>query len=135
MDSKVRSLDEQRYMQMFTPRKRGSHWSRSNKRRVAHLMEQELITDAGLAAIESAKADGSWTFLDPIEDLVVPDDLAEALAGSPEAKRNFEAFSDSSKKGILFWIATAKREATRAKRVAETVRLAARNKRANHPDD
>lgn len=130
IDSTVRSLDEQRYMQLATPRKPGSHWSRSNKQRVERLIERGLMTAAGMRAVESAREDGSWTFLDPIEDLVIPDDLEVALEANREAKRNFEALPDSVKKGILFWIATAKREATRKRRVAETTSKAAQG---SHP--
>ena len=130
IDSKVRSLDEERYMQLATPRKPGSHWARSNRERVERLIERDLMTAAGMRAVEAAREDGSWTFLDPIEDLVIPDDLAVALEANHEAKRNFEALPDSEKKGILFWIATAKREATRKRRVAETMRKAAQG---SHP--
>lgn len=126
IDSTVRSLDEERYMQLITPRKAGSHWSRSNKQRVERLIEGDLMTAPGMRAVESAREDGSWTFLDPIEDLVIPDDLAVALEANPAAKRNFEGLSDSAKKGILFWIASAKRDATRERRVAETASKVAR---------
>ena len=135
IDSTERKLDEQRYMQLFTPRKPKSSWSKSNKERVARLAEAGLMTDAGMARIEAAKADGSWSFLDAIEALEIPRDLAAALAKNAKALANFEAFPPSSKKIILLWIATAKREETRAKRIAETVALAGRNLRANHNDD
>jgi uncharacterized protein YdeI (YjbR/CyaY-like superfamily) len=130
IDSTVRSLDEERYMQLATPRKPRSHWSRSNKQRVERLIERGLMTAAGMRAVESAREDGSWTFLDPIEDLVIPDDLEVALEANPAAKRNFEALPDSVKKGILFWIATAKRDATRERRVAETTSKVAQG---SHP--
>ena len=68
----------------------------------------------GLAAIEQAKQDGSWTIYDEIEDLIIPPDLATALAENEAAARHFYAFSDSSKKGILWWIKSAKRPTTRA---------------------
>jgi uncharacterized protein YdeI (YjbR/CyaY-like superfamily) len=90
------------------------------------------MTPAGLAVIEAARADGSWGTLDAVDALVVPEDLAVALAASPKAARHFDAFPPSSKKTILFWIQDAKRAETRAKRIAETVRLAARNERGNH---
>jgi uncharacterized protein YdeI (YjbR/CyaY-like superfamily) len=88
------------------------------------------MTAAGTRSVEAAREDGSWSFLDPIEDLVIPDDLAAALEANPVAKRNFEALPDSVKKGVLFWIATAKREATRERRVAETTSKAAQG---SHP--
>jgi uncharacterized protein YdeI (YjbR/CyaY-like superfamily) len=89
------------------------------------------MAPAGLAKVDAAKADGSWTFLDAVESLEVPDDLATALADRPGAKAFFDAFPRSVKRGILEWIARAKRPETRAKRVGETARLAAENERAN----
>ena len=130
IDSKVNSLDEERYKQVFTPRKPKSVWSKLNKRFVAELVEQGVMTEAGLAKIEAAKQDGSWNALDAVEALMIPTDLQRALEANKTANQNFQAFSNSSKKGILYWIESAKRAETRSKRVTETVRLAAQNKRA-----
>jgi uncharacterized protein YdeI (YjbR/CyaY-like superfamily) len=131
IDSKVNSLDEVRYKQIFTPRKAKSAWSKLNKGYIAELIEQGLMAEAGLAKIEAAKQDGSWTKLDAIEELRIPPDLEKALASDKVAGANFKAFSNSVKKGILFWIESAKRAETREKRISETVRKAAQNKRAN----
>ncbi|HEX2110261.1 MAG TPA: YdeI/OmpD-associated family protein [Gaiellaceae bacterium] len=116
---------------MFTPRRPGSPWSRSNKERVARLERDGRMTPAGRALVEAAKRDGSWTKLDAVENLEIPPDLAEALASIPEAETHFAAFSASSRRHILAWIAGAKRPETRARRIAETARLAAQNVKAN----
>jgi uncharacterized protein YdeI (YjbR/CyaY-like superfamily) len=116
---------------MFTPRRPGSPWSRSNKERVARLAREGRMTPAGRALVEAAKRDGSWTKLDAVENLAVPSDLAEALAANSKAEQHFNAFSPSARRHILGWIASAKRPETRAKRIAETVRLAADNLKAN----
>jgi uncharacterized protein YdeI (YjbR/CyaY-like superfamily) len=133
IDSRTIAADADRYMLQMTPRKPGSVWSKSNKQRVKQLIQDGRMTAAGLAKIEAAKKDGSWTRLDKIDRLEIPGDLKLALASNLEAKRNFEAFSDSAKKIILFWITAAKRDETRRKRVEETVRLAAANIKAAHP--
>lgn len=133
VDSRPAALDELRSMLLLSPRRPGSAWSKLNKDRVKKLRRAGLMTPAGQAKVDQAKADGSWSFLDDVEALVIPDDLGAMLEKDGAAMRNFESFSDSSKKNILQWIKTAKREATRAKRIAETVRLAARGLRANHP--
>jgi uncharacterized protein YdeI (YjbR/CyaY-like superfamily) len=86
---------------------------------------------AGRAVVEAARADGSWTLLDLVEDLVVPDDLAAALDAHPGARRQWEGFPPSARRGILEWIVQAKRDATRRQRVATTAELAARGERAN----
>jgi uncharacterized protein YdeI (YjbR/CyaY-like superfamily) len=130
VDSLVRPLDHARYVQLFTPRKPKSTWSRSNKERVARLESEGLMAPAGLAAVERAKENGSWTSLDHVESLVVPDDLAAALAATPGAAANFAAFSPSSRKGYLHWIRMAVRPETRTKRVAEVARHAAANRKA-----
>ena len=126
IDSTVRRLDEHRFRQLFTPRRVGGNWSLSNKARVARLIASARMTPAGLAPIEQAKADGSWTLLDEVEDLVVPSDLAGALAKAPEAaRRHFAEFTDGQKKQILYWIVSAKRVETRSRRIAQTVTAAA----------
>jgi uncharacterized protein YdeI (YjbR/CyaY-like superfamily) len=80
---------------------------------------------------ERSMPDGSWSALDAIEALEIPNDLAEAFSVNDIAKVHFEAFPRSAKRGILEWIATAKKAETRARRIEETVRLAAENVRAN----
>jgi uncharacterized protein YdeI (YjbR/CyaY-like superfamily) len=131
IDSKPNRLDDERTMLWFAPRKAGTGWSRPNKQRVERLVAAGLMEAAGRAKVAAAKADGSWTKLDAVEDLQVPPDLATALRAHASAERHFDAFPRSVKRGILEWVASAKRPATRAKRVAETARLAAENVRAN----
>ncbi len=128
IDSKVKSLDEERYMQIFTPRKPKSVWSKLNKQYIEELIEQGLMATAGLEKIEAAKQDGSWNTLDAIEALIIPLDLQQALEANKAAKEYFEAFNNSSKKNILFWIDSAKRPETRLKRIEQTVNSAATNK-------
>jgi uncharacterized protein YdeI (YjbR/CyaY-like superfamily) len=132
IDSVARGVDDERTALRFSPRKAKSVWSRPNKERVARLVADGLMTPAGLAKIEAAKRDGSWSALDAVDAMVVPPDLQAALAANAAAARHFEGFPASSKRIILAWIGGAKRPETRAKRVAETVRLAAKNLRANH---
>ena len=85
---------------------------------------------AGLAAIERAKADGSWTVLDGPEHLEVPPDLAAALDANPPAAELFAAFPPSARKLMLSWVATAVRPETRASRIEQIAVRAARNERA-----
>ncbi len=102
--------------------------------RTRRLEKAGLMTPAGRDKIDAAKRDGSWTFLDDVENLEIPSDLENALAKNKTAKRNFDAFNASAKKIILLWIKTAKRSDTRTKRVGETVRLAAKGLKAAHPE-
>jgi uncharacterized protein YdeI (YjbR/CyaY-like superfamily) len=130
IDSKPGKVDDRRSALMCTPRKPGSGWSKVNKDRLERLLAAGLVDAAGLAAIDAAKRDGSWSKLDQIDALVVPDDLAAALAALPPAAANFVAFPPSARRGILEWISTAKTDATRAKRITETASLAQENRRA-----
>ncbi|BDI16459.1 hypothetical protein ANSO36C_22610 [Nostoc cf. commune SO-36] len=128
IDSKVKSIDEERYMQIFTPRKPKSVWSKLNKQYIEELIEQGLMTTVGLEKIEAAKQNGSWNSLDAIEALIIPLDLKQALEANTTANEYFEAFNNSSKKNILFWIDSAKRPETRLKRIEQTVNSAVVNK-------
>ncbi len=131
VDSLPRKLDAERSMLLLSRRRRGSAWSAANKVRIARLIAAGKMAPAGLAAVEAAKADGSWSFLDDVERLEVPPDLADALARLPEAAKHFAAFPRSVRRGILEWIKQAKRPETRTRRIEETAREAAQNRRAN----
>lgn len=118
IDSKSKSLDATRYKQIFTPRKPRSVWSKINKRHVDDLVASERMTEAGLRAVDIAKRNGAWSFLEPIDALIVPPDLRAALDASPRAREAYAALSESRKRGVLFPLYAAQREATRAKRLA-----------------
>jgi uncharacterized protein YdeI (YjbR/CyaY-like superfamily) len=133
VDSLPRKLDEQRSMLRISPRNPRSNWSRVNKDRVARLEAAGKMADAGRAMVDLARSSGTWDFLNDVDDLIVPDDLARALDAIPEARRYFDRFPPSSRRGILEWIKTAKTDATRSKRVRETAEKAAQNIKANHP--
>ncbi|MGG6268564.1 YdeI/OmpD-associated family protein [Leptolyngbya sp. AN03gr2] len=129
IDSKAKSLDDDRYMQIFTPRKPKSVWSKLNKQYIEELIAEGLMTEAGIRKIEAAKLDGSWTSLDAIEALIMPPDLIDALEKNAIAQQNFQTFSNSTKKVILYWIESAKRSETRQNRIEKTV-MAAVEKRS-----
>jgi len=120
IDSVNKPLDEERTGLLFTPRRPGSGWSRSNKVRIARLLKEGRMQPAGLAKIAAAKRDGSWTLLDSVEAMQVPDDLRRALGAA--GMRKFDALTPGRKKEHLRMLVTAKRPETRAKRVADVVR-------------
>jgi len=131
VDSLPRKLDDRRSMLLVTPRKPASNWSRVNKERIERLTAAGLMAPAGQAVVDAARASGTWTALDDVENLVEPDDLRAALDADPEARRQWDAFPRSARRGILEWLLNAKTAPTRAKRVEEIARLAARGERAN----
>jgi uncharacterized protein YdeI (YjbR/CyaY-like superfamily) len=130
VDSTAGTLDDERSMLRFTPRKPGSGWARTNQARVERLSAAGLMAEPGLESVRRAHEDGSWTLLDDVEALVVPDDLAAALAALPPARENFDAFPPSARRAILLWLVQAKRAETRSARIRKTAELAARNERA-----
>jgi uncharacterized protein YdeI (YjbR/CyaY-like superfamily) len=125
IDSRAGTLDDERTMLRFTPRRQGSAWSRPNKERVARLIDDGSMTEVGLRVIEAAKADGSWDALDDVAQMRIPDDLATALAGDAAAAGGFAAMSASMQKPLLYWVASAKRAETRSRRIAEILRYVA----------
>lgn len=128
IDTTVKSVDTERYMQLFTPRRPKSTWSKSNKERVDRLIAQKLMTAAGVEKIAAAKRDGSWSQLDTVEALKIPADFREALAANKQAQQNFRRLTDGKKKVLLYRIHGAKRPETRGKRIQEIIALVAENR-------
>ncbi|MGD0018910.1 MAG: YdeI/OmpD-associated family protein [Candidatus Limnocylindrales bacterium] len=126
IDGVLGRVDDDRSMQWFAPRKPRSTWARTNKERVARLEAAGLMTEAGREAVELARANGSWDSLDVIDALVVPDDLAAALAERPGARELFDASSASVRRMALAWVYQAKRPATRAAHVEQIAAIAGR---------
>lgn len=130
IDSTRRRIDESRSTLLISPRRPRSGWSAINKARVKKLIAEGKMTPAGLAAIEQAKANGSWTRFDKMDDEPIPDDLAEALALNSAARHHFDAFAPSYRKMMIGWVLEAKRPETRQRRIERIVTSAARNERA-----
>lgn len=131
IDGLARRFDDDRTMRYISPRKPGSPWSALNKRHIAELEECDLIRPAGREKIEAAKQDGSWTLLDDIEAMIVPKDMADALASTPDARVNYDAFAPSAKRGLLWWVKSARTTATRDARIARVAADAAQGRVAN----
>ena len=128
IDATYRRIDDERGALWWSPRRKGSAWARTNKARVERLEVEGRMTDAGRAVIEQAKADGSWTLLEPVEDLIVPDDLAAALAAAG-AQGAWDQLPATAQRAYLLWVYSARRSATRERRVAESATLVAQGKR------
>lgn len=131
IDSKPNKRDTDSYYQYFSQRKPKSIWSAINKVSVEKLIAAGLMQPAGMAMIDLAKKTGTWDSLNAVDALSYPPAFKNALAKNKTANKNFEAFPVSIKKGILYWILSAKTIATRDKRIAETINKAAENIRAN----
>jgi uncharacterized protein YdeI (YjbR/CyaY-like superfamily) len=131
IDGLVNTLGDGRQAHLLTPRRPGSGWARSNKERVERLIAAGRMADAGLAAIRAAQLDGSWSMQDAAEALIEPDELASALEANPAARRQWDAFPPSPRRALIWWVMSAKRPETRARRVEQIVDEAAQGRRAN----
>lgn len=131
IDSRVKRIDEERYTQKYTPRKKNSVWSKTNKARVAKMIRQGRMTDAGLAKVRQAKANGEWEKAagSVPETLRMPPDVHQALAANPQAFHNVQHFTPSYQNRYLVWITSAKRAETRQKRIQDMIRRAEQNRK------
>ena len=130
IDSTIYTLDDERGLQLFTPRKPRSGWTRLNRQRVDDMEAAGKMTDAGRRAVEVAKGNGWWTIYDPVEDLIEPDELKAALDKDAKARSAWDEFPPGAKKQMLWSVVSAFKQETRDRRVAEIVAKAAKGERA-----
>ena len=128
IDGIRRKLDDDRTMQLISPRKT-QHWAKTYKVRAAKLTKEGRMHESGLASVAQSKRNGLWTFMDDVDALIVPPDFATALASTKHAAKHFDACGDSYKRNILRWIKLAKSDATRQKRIQQASEFAQRNER------
>jgi len=124
VDGIRRKLDDQRTMQLMSPRK-VEHWAKTYKERAAKLIQEGKMQEAGYRSIALSKQAGLWDFMDDVDNLIVPKDLLEALQKTAGAEDFFHAINDSSKRFVLRWIKLAKTAKTRASRVQQIAHLSA----------
>lgn len=123
-------LDEDRGLQLLTPRRKRSTWTRLNRKRAMDMEAAGSMTDAGRQAIETAKDNGWWTIYDAVEDLVEPADLAAALNAVPAARAAWDQFPPSARKAMLWRVISAAGDDTRSRRIAVIVEKASMGQRA-----
>lgn len=129
IDSIVKRIDDERYMQKFTPRRQGSDWSLSNRNRARRLQKAGLMMPEGLAVAgpwihgpeESAPPPA------PAEE-ELPGIVMEALRARAKAAAAFAALPPGRRRLIVRWVMAAKRDATRKRRAAEAARTVAAGK-------
>lgn len=128
IDGVRRKLDDKRTMQLISQRK-VEHWARTYKERASKLIDQGKMHESGLKAIESSKSSGLWNFMDDVDNLIVPEDLSEALSKLDGAADFFNSLNDSSKRFVLRWIKIAKTEKTRKNRIKKLAQLSSDGKK------
>ncbi|WP_412560373.1 YdeI/OmpD-associated family protein [Winogradskyella sp. MIT101101] len=123
IDSTVKSLDNGKRKQYFSPRNPKGTWSALNKKYIVELEKAGLIQEPGWKLINLAKETGKWTDMDDVENGIIPKELQDAFDNNPQAFENYQNFAKGYRKSYLSWLHSAKREATRQKRIAEIIRL------------
>jgi uncharacterized protein YdeI (YjbR/CyaY-like superfamily) len=129
IDGQTKRIDDDHYLQRFTPRRQRSKWSKRNRTKVEELIAEGRMRPGGLREVERAQEDGRWDeAYDSPSTATVPDDFQDALEAKPEALEFFESLSSTKRYSFLYRVNDAKRPETRAKRIAEYVDLLAQRK-------
>ena len=124
IDGQRLKFDEQYFLQKFTPRRSKSPWSKVNQDKVAALIEQGRMREAGLQEIERAKADGRWAMAyESQSKMGVPDDFQQELDKNPAAQVFFNQLNSVNRYAILYRITTAKKVDTRQKRIEKFIAM------------
>ena len=124
IDGQAKRLDDDHYVQRFTPRRARSKWSKINRQKAERLIAEGRMRPGGLREVERAKQDGRWDeAYDSATTATVPEDFKRALDAEPAARDFFERLGNTKRYSFLYRIEDAKRPETRAKRIAEYVAL------------
>ncbi|QIG44164.1 hypothetical protein G5V58_16535 [Nocardioides anomalus] len=133
IDGQGRKRDAETSYVRFTPRGARSVWSRRNTEHVARLSSAGLMTPAGLAAVEAARADGRWeAAYAPPSEVEAPEDLVAAIAAVPEAQAMWEVLTKTNRFALIYRVSAVKRAETRSRKIAESVAMLARHE-TPHP--
>jgi len=128
IDSTVKRIDEEIFIQKFTPRNKNSVWSKLNKQRVEKMIKAGRMRKAGLERVDDAKKNGEWDAAYATKDAVeMPQELERALNKNKKAKENFDNFAPSYRRNYIGWVSSAKRQETIDRRIKEVVKRAEKN--------
>ena len=124
IDGQRKSLDEESWLQKFTPRGSRSIWSKINKTKALDLIERGLMQQAGHATIERERANGQWeAAYDSYRTSTVPDDFEAALARKPKARKFFATLGSQNRYAILFRLQTARTQEIRERRIEQFIEM------------
>ncbi|UCG43635.1 MAG: YdeI/OmpD-associated family protein [candidate division WOR-3 bacterium] len=130
IDGQLTAVDEDRYRQRWTPRRKGSNWSEVNKRKVRRLIAGGRLAEPGLAEVRAAKRAGRWRTHPTLRKKGdIPAELLAALKADSKALANFRAFASSYRRTYAGWVAGAKTGTTRRRRIEAVVRRSRENRK------
>ena len=121
IDTRSNSIDQDRYMQRFTPRRPGSNWSKINVEKIAKLTEAGLMQPAGLAAFEKRTGERTGVYSFERENAALPPEYEERLRANSAAAEYFDARPPWYRRTATHWVTSAKREETRLRRLAQLI--------------
>jgi len=128
IDSTVKRVDDDIYMQKFVPRRKKSKWSELNKERADKMIKQGKMEKAGFDKINEAKDNGNWeNSYGKREDPEIPNDVLDALSKNSKALKNFLNFAQGYQNSYLYWIKDAKKSEMRIRRIKKLVKRASQN--------
>lgn len=130
IDSKLKKIDEERFILKYSPRKSRSVWSKINKENAEKMILSGKMTQAGFDKIEEAKRQGLWdsAYTNKVKERI-PSDLKKALQADGNAWENFQGFANSYRNMYCGWVKSAKTDNTRKKRISEVVKRSRQNKK------
>lgn len=124
IDGQRKKLDDDFYLQRYTPRRKTSKWSRINRDKVTELIAQGRMQPSGLVEIEKAKADGRWEqAYESQSNITIPDDFQAALDKNPDAQAFFDQLNKTNRYAFLYRLATVKKEATRQRNIEKFIMM------------
>ena len=120
IDGIKKSLDDEAYLQRFTPRRKSSNWSKRNREHVDRLIAEGRMQEVGMVHVRAAQADGRWAAAyAPSSEMTIPEDLLAALEERPQAKAFFETLNRQNLYAIAYRLQTAKKPETRQRRLEQ----------------
>ena len=123
IDSKMQSIDAERFRQRFSPRRKNSIWSKKNKETAEKTIREGKMKKSGFETINIAKQNGKWDAAYSSKDVpIIPKDLEKALKQNKLAWKNFNKFSNSKRLQFIYWVNSAKKDETRQKRIVNVVK-------------
>jgi uncharacterized protein YdeI (YjbR/CyaY-like superfamily) len=126
IDGRANSIDEDSYMQRFTPRRPGSNWSKINIAKVAKLTEEGRMRPAGLRAFEARKEAGTDSYsYEQRHEIELTPEFERRLRANAAAWEDWHARPPSYRTGATYWVMSAKREETRERRLAKLIECSA----------
>lgn len=130
IDGKIKKINEDYYVRLFTPRNPRSRWSNINIERARMLIGKNLMKPVGLLAYQKVldKPELAYEIINDGEP-DVPEDLMKALENNSLAHGNFMKFSSANRRLYILWLNQAKRDATRISRIEKIVQYSEQNKK------